>query len=363
MGLRVPDMRPTHANSHDHSCIISMTWAVLALAWSLGLQTPIAHAEGGRARDAEATPRTAESSEVQRLLKQAVAEFELGNWTEARALFERVHELQPTARTLRAIGLCAFENKQYGAAIQYLTAALGDGRKPLDASSRKAISEVVERAHGYVAQYTLELTPADATLRVDDREPIVMDGKLLLDPGVHMLTLTAEGYSDLQQRVVAQPRERPVLRLALQPRVALVESASLTAEARTPGAASAKASKENQPPSKLSKRQWIAIGVGSLGVASLAAGVATGLLAKSKNDDSGCESGACPDQAAKVENDKALRFANASTATFAIGGAALVAGALVYFVWPGVKPSEKSLAQLTPVFSPGFGGAAWRSTW
>ena len=44
-------------------------------------------------------------------LASAMAEYELGNWTEARALFEQAHELNPNARTLRAIGLCAFEEK------------------------------------------------------------------------------------------------------------------------------------------------------------------------------------------------------------------------------------------------------------
>ena len=51
-----------------------------------------------RAADDDQTP-------VSVLIGDAVAEYDAGHFQEARALFRQAHERQPTARTLRGIGM------------------------------------------------------------------------------------------------------------------------------------------------------------------------------------------------------------------------------------------------------------------
>src|SRR5262245_44240118 len=58
----------------------------------------------------------------------AVSEFAAGRFEEARALFKRAHQLSPNARTLRGLGMTAFELRAYVQAIRELRAALADTR-------------------------------------------------------------------------------------------------------------------------------------------------------------------------------------------------------------------------------------------
>ncbi len=291
------------------------------------------------------------------MLSQALAEFELGNWTEARALFERAHELEPSARTLRAIGLCAFEEKRYVSSVLYLESAMEDPRAPLDEEQRRQLSDVLHRARAFVAQYTLVLIPEDAVLRVDGSPPVLVNGKLMLDPGEHELTLSADGYHEAQRRIMAQPREHLTVSIGLTPLVPIVAEVPNA----SPSVAIDAAPIVEVP--GLNRRQWYGIGAGGLGVASLATGIVLGVVAKNRSDDSGCESGACSTRAAVRKNDSALRFAHSSTVTLAVGGAALAAGAFLFF-WPEARKREKaSSARLTPIVSAHFSGASWEATW
>ena len=54
------------------------------------------------------------------LIGDAVAEYDAGHFQEARALFRQAHEKSPTARTLRGIGMCSFELRDYVEAARAL---------------------------------------------------------------------------------------------------------------------------------------------------------------------------------------------------------------------------------------------------
>ncbi len=336
----------------------SKVYWLLSFVLGLGLLVVfVPSAQANESRPKGKAQQTAERTQFKKVLNQALAEFELGNWTEARALFERAHELEPSARTLRAIGLCAFEEKRYVSSVLYLQSAMEDPRSPLDEEQRRQLSDVLHRARAFVAQYTLFLNPEDATLRVDGSPPVLVDGKLMLDPGEHDLTLSAEGYHEAQRRILAQPREDLTLRIALNPLVPAV------AEAQNPAPSVVADSAPVPKRGGFAQRQWLGVAAGGLGVASLATGVVLGVLAKSKSDASGCENGVCPTQAALRKNDSALRFAHSSTVTLAVGGAALAAGAFLFF-WPERHKREKAVAsRFSPHVSAQYGGASWEATW
>jgi tetratricopeptide (TPR) repeat protein len=65
------------------------------------------------------------TADIQRI-NSALSAFENGRWAEARSDFRRAHELDPTARTLRTIGMCSFNLGDYIDAVQSLEAALED---------------------------------------------------------------------------------------------------------------------------------------------------------------------------------------------------------------------------------------------
>ncbi|MFT3925173.1 MAG: PEGA domain-containing protein [Myxococcales bacterium] len=342
--------------------VLTLGLAPWQTASAEGRGTPSgARAESGTKRKA---PETAEQANFQKILRQAVAEFELGNWTEARALFERAHELSPSARTFRAMGLCAFEEKSYVASLVYLTKALEDTRKPLNDDERKKLADVIGRARSFVGSFVFEVTPTDAEIKIDLAAPVFVDGKVLLDPGNHELTVSAPGYQDETRRLSIKPREDAVINIALKPNAPAEPQVVVTPKPSTPQPD--KSVEPTRPPrAGLSIRRKAGLVSAAVGVASLAAGVTLGVLAKQKNDQSGCDHGSCPSQAAKRTNDHALRLANGATVTFAIAGAAIAAGAFLYF-WPTAKRDEAkpaALSHLRPELAPGFAGARWEATW
>jgi hypothetical protein len=283
------------------------------------------------------------------VLRQALDEFERGNWIEARAYFERAHALQPSARTLRAIGLCAFEEKQYVLAATTLQQALEHAEKPLDARQRKEVSDTRARAESFIVRYTLELTPADARVEVDGAAPSLDGAALRLDPGRHDIVVSADGYQSAQRAIVAQPNMPGSLRVALEPKAA-AQRASAQPEAPPVEPPSAAPTQAHEP--QLTTLQLVGIGVGVAGVLSLGASLYFTLDAASTYDESGCADGGCRDEAALALNREALDAGNIATVTAIAGLVAVGAGAVLFFA--GGAGDEESGAQLSfmPVVAP-----------
>ena len=146
-------------------------------------------AAGARAADDDNTP-------ISVLIGDAVAEYDAGHFQEARALFRQAHERSPTARTLRGIGMCSFEMRDYVEATRALTASLRDQRRPLTSEQKRHAEALLARAHTFVGRFNVKLKPANASLFVDghpaELEP---EGVLLLGFGRHQLSLRCSSCS------------------------------------------------------------------------------------------------------------------------------------------------------------------------
>ncbi len=167
-------------------------------------------------RAAHAQETRVEGAEYREVLSQAVAEFDAGRFAEAKALFERAHALEPTARTFRALGMCAFEMRDYSAAVVALEQALVDPRRPLGPEQREDVERLLASARAFAVELPLELEPGDAELTVDRVPATVRAGKLLLNPGPHDVRATAEGFAPSSFRLVAERGRTPPLRIVLE---------------------------------------------------------------------------------------------------------------------------------------------------
>src|SRR5690349_15250674 len=80
---------------------------------------------------AQAQPESAPAypAEYERAIDSGIAEFQQGNYVEAREQFARAHALVPNARTLRSLGMVEFELRNYVDAVTYLEGALGSSVK------------------------------------------------------------------------------------------------------------------------------------------------------------------------------------------------------------------------------------------
>ena len=178
-----------------------MRLLVLALGLTLML-TPVA-----RAQDA-ATPQ-----DVHDLLAAAVAEYDGGNYEEAYALFLRVHQLQPSARSQRALGKAAFELLRYRECVTWLDASLTDTRSPLTDDMRTEVNGLLARARAFVGRFVVHMSVEGATLDVDGAPA---DGTTIqLDLGDHTIVARATGYADAARRVSVHGGEDETLELTL----------------------------------------------------------------------------------------------------------------------------------------------------
>lgn len=148
-----------------------------------------------------APPSAAAAAEAsyQTTIEQAVREFGLENWAEARALFRKAHVISPSGRTLRGMGMAAFELKLYVDALRELTAALEATHRPLTPEQRKQVQSLLEQSRAFVGRYHVTLDPAYARLVVDGQAALFDAGNvLLLALGDHLVSATADGHDELR---------------------------------------------------------------------------------------------------------------------------------------------------------------------
>lgn len=186
-------------------------------AWVLALAV-LALPHAGRAQGAPApAANTAEPPGYREAIDDAIAEYTAGRYPEARALFARAHELQPSARTLRGLGMTEFELRHYVDATRMLEEALTSNVRPLDGELRKATEALLERSRTFVGRYVLSLTPATMQLIIDGAPPrIEADHSLSLSVGDHALHAQAEGYVAIDHTLRVTGGENTTLNITLQ---------------------------------------------------------------------------------------------------------------------------------------------------
>ena len=316
---------------------VTSGWLVMLLAAWLGLPLTAAMAE-------------ADSAEYAGLLRDGVQEFGLGNFGEARLLFSRAHEITPTARTYRGLGLCDFELRHYAAAIEELEAALNDPRRPLTPELRTQVQPLLERARQYVGRYRLRVPAGVINVKVDGKvRPLPpAGGELLLDPGPHSIEVRPSGSPPIERELNVEVGARE--ELALLPVVVTPQPAAPPLEEPAQLTAAPIVSPEPAPPAVASPRvfTWVAVGLtGAFGASILG----FGLGAKAKNNayKDQIEMGRVPDRELKTSGQTFETLTNVSI----IGCALSAAAAVTLFFVEGSKDKPEPSASVQAGLVPG----------
>jgi hypothetical protein len=150
------------------------------------------------------------------LVRQAVDQYDLGNYEESKVFFTEAHRVFPNARTLRGLGMVAYTMRDYVQAIPYLEDAIASKVKPLDPPLVVEARETVERARTFIGVVRVTLVPADAKLMVNASPPArAADGRLMLNPGKHEIEASAAGYQSATRLVRVEPGAALQVDLAL----------------------------------------------------------------------------------------------------------------------------------------------------
>jgi tetratricopeptide (TPR) repeat protein len=284
-------------------------------------------AQGARA---ETQPETT----YRELIEQALSEFQLKNWPEARVLFRRAHEISPNARTLRGMGVVSFEMRDYVQTVEHLSAALAETRQPLTEAQRAECQSLLARALTFVGSYAVHVDPEGAQLTLDGAPPVRdREGRVLVSFGEHVLRATAEGYTEASTRLRVQGGERAEITLRLTPIVSAEPEPLAASEQDVPAAL------DEQPAWRGGglRYTWVAVGAGA---AFGAAAVASWFLGADKLDalDARCQRRAeagDPCERGSTDVDTVKLYERLTNASLGLTAAAVVAaGALLAVEWP-----------------------------
>jgi hypothetical protein len=171
-----------------------------------------------------------------------------------------------------------------------------------------------------------------------------------VDPGTHVIEAAAPGKKPWQSATqIAGEHASVVVTIP-----ALDDAPAKTQAAREPGGSSlAVTSDDTGAPGK--SRRTLGLIVGGVGIVGLGIGTTFAVIAKSKYNDSlaSCSpdnKNRCNDQGVSLRDD-ARSAGNVATVAFGVGGAALVAGAVLFFTAPSTP--EKPHIAVAPAATPG----------
>ena len=307
-------------------------------------------------------------------LQKGLTEFNLGHWAEAKVFFLHAHALQPSARTLRSLGLTSYEMRLYVEALAYLTQALASRERPLTAKMRSETLTQIEECKSFISYETISIEPNHASLQVDGQAATPdAHGTLLLDPGEHQLRADAAGYEPWIQVVTARSGEHRTLAITLsnpsQP--APVAASTATHDVfGTPTGDRPPASDDHGPVSEgsfwstRSTPQIVGVALAAGGVLALGVGTAFSIAAANENAASKrtCMGDSC-DPEGLAHRNSALSRADVATASFIATGVLVATGAVLYFAVPTAERGPRAL-RVIPAIGPDqaalcLAGALW----
>ena len=301
--------------------------AVVALGSTMFMQA-------ARAADSLTEPWSpvdaADDPAYRKAIKEGLAEYDALHFEEARSLFRRAHEISPSARTFRGMGMTSFELRDYVSAVRNLSAALRDQRRPLSAEQRRRAQDLFDRSRAFVDVCTLKVSPRNARVIVDGHAPeFEPDGTLLFGFGLHTVEVSAQAMEIRSLALNVRGGERRELSVKLAPASA-AGAGSADATVSTPLAV---------PWSNGAAAAWL---WSSAGAALLAGG--SGIYWYMQNSQlNSCHN---PTNGYRCTNESALKTQRniALGLTVGTGAAALTAAIIGIVVWnsgpaPAIGPS------------------------
>jgi hypothetical protein len=254
----------------------------------------------------------------------------------AIAEFERAYELGKHFSVLYNLGLAYAAVGRYRDARETLTSYLLEGGSMLSEDRRRDVLALIDGYGKNVVRLRIVTMPVAAEVLID-AAPAKDPGSVEVDPGRHVLTARAEGYSEASTVLETIAGEERVVTIALHPATparpvevpADVAPAPASTEPRSPPR------RHRAADASLGRQRSAALVVGGVSVASLVVGVGFGIAANAIYQDSvdHCPGDECDPQGFR-ERQSAFDRARLANVAFAVGAAAAVGAGVLWFTAP-----------------------------
>lgn len=145
--------------------------------------------------------QAAQLEEAKRHFQQGVALYNDANYGAALAEFEAAFKIRQSGGVLYNIGLSQKALFRYNEAIQSLVKLL-DLDPKMTPERRNEVQQLITEMKALLAEVTLDVTPAGATVLVDGRTVGVTPLVYPLATGQHVVEISAEGYKPLRRELM-----------------------------------------------------------------------------------------------------------------------------------------------------------------
>jgi hypothetical protein len=178
-----------------------------------------------------------QKSEYDRLVDEALAEFDAGHFEEALSAFEQAYKVHPSARALRGVAKALFELRSYARCVATIDRALASDVDPLSGTLRSDLESLKARALHFVGEAVIEIVPESATVLLDG-EAVEVHGSVsrVVDVGPHTLEVSASDHHPQRRKFEIHGGEVTRITVRLDPVVTLVNPPApppLSGDART----------------------------------------------------------------------------------------------------------------------------------
>jgi hypothetical protein len=310
---------------------------------------------GGSARAGNEAAAEALFGEAKKLAAQK-------KYAEACPKFAESNRLDRGAGTLIHLGDCYEKNKQTASAWatykEAASAAQALGRKDWE----KLATQRATALEPKLAQLTIKVDRSTDKMEVSRDGTSVAaaswDTPIPVDVGQHAVEATAPGHKPFKTSVTVK-KDGEKVEVAI-PKL----EAEPVADAPAPAPVVAAPTKPNPPDADAGTRdgsgqRTIGFVVAGVGVAGVAVGAITGLMAMGKSSDAKAvcaNDGPCANREAVDASDSAKTLGLVSTIGFIAGGVGLAAGAALIFTAPSTKHTGAVRVRIAPDARPNAAG-------
>jgi hypothetical protein len=159
-----------------------------------------------------------ERTEYERLVDEALAEFETSHFEEALSAFEQAYKIKPSARALRGVAKALFELRSYARCVAAIDRALASDVEPLTGSLRADLESLRTRARHFVGEAVFDVTPASTTVALDGEVvDVASTTPRVVDVGPHTLEVSAPDHHPQRRRFEIHGGEVTRVRVRLDP--------------------------------------------------------------------------------------------------------------------------------------------------
>ncbi|WP_437967094.1 hypothetical protein WMF04_47375 [Sorangium sp. So ce260] len=324
---------------------------------------------------AGADPTAEDRAAADALFREGRALVKQGKHAEACPKLAASQKLDPTAGTLLALGDCYQGNGQTASAWATFNDAGARARKSNDTMRAEEAARRAAALEPQLSMLVIEVAPehrgAGLEVRRNEKpvEADLLGSAIPVDPGEHVIEAAAPGKQAWSTRVHVEPK-RPLTTVRI-PALAAASAPSAVVEPTPAPTQGAPTSGADRSADAWSRQRTVGLALGGAGVVGVAVGTVFGIQTLSKvgqvEEKKYCTNDApprCTQQGYDLHH-AADTTANVANVAFAIGGTALIAGAVVFLTAPRGETRSAGASQVTiePAVAIGTAGLSVRGAW